>query len=505
MATFSDKTGDSQQGHEPIVSPSPTLAPSLRHSTDFTHGRPLSKGVENSTILIDWDSNDPENPMNWTIGYRRPVGALIGLSAFCVAFSSSAYAAAIPGVMREFGPNLDVALLGLSLFVLGFGLGPLIWGPLSELYGRRTIFIVSFVPYTLFHLGAALSQNTTTLLIMRLLGGCFGSSVFSVPGGSLSDMFTAEERGPLALLVLAVSPLLGPVCGPLVGGFIAQSGISWRWNFWVMLMFSGCHSVLLRRRAAKLQRESNSHVQYSTKYDTNESQSPSEVLKSTLSRPFLLLTQEPIVLVLSLYTALIYGILYGLFASFPIVFQRHRHFTPGQSGLAFLGIGVGIVIAVLIAPFQNKRYIRAVQKGGGYAPPEQRLLGACFAAVLLPVSLIWFAWTTYPSVHWIVPILSGIPFGVGSILGFTSVVAYMVDSYPLYAASCLAANGIMRSTVAFAFPLFIPHLFDKVGDQWGSMFCGFLALACVPIPFVLIKYGPAIRAKSRLTQSSLVA
>jgi hypothetical protein len=105
-----------------------------------------------------------------------------------------------------------------------------------------------------------------------------------------------------------------------------------------------------------------------------------------------LLTCEPIVLVLSLYTALIYGILYGLFASFPIVFQRHRHFKPGESGLAFLGIGVGIVIAILIAPFQNKRYIRAVQKGGGYAPPEQRLIGACFAAILLPVSLIWFAW-----------------------------------------------------------------------------------------------------------------
>jgi hypothetical protein len=105
-----------------------------------------------------------------------------------------------------------------------------------------------------------------------------------------------------------------------------------------------------------------------------------------------MLTREPIVLILSLYTALVYGILYGLFAAFPIVFQRHKGFTSGESGLAFLGIGTGIVIAVIIAPFENKRYLRVVQKGGGYAPPEQRLVGGCVAAFLMPISLIWFSW-----------------------------------------------------------------------------------------------------------------
>ncbi|KAG8719042.1 hypothetical protein FRC08_003787 [Ceratobasidium sp. 394] len=483
MATLAEKLY-AQSGHEPLTSPSPTLAPSLRHSTE-AHPYPQHKGTKD-TIIVDWEPDDPENPMNWKTGFRQCIGGLVGLSAFCVAFSSSAYAAAVPGIMKEFDSNLDVALLGLSLF----------------LYGRRTVFIVSFFPYTLFHLGAGLSKNITTLLLMRLLGGCFGSSVFSVPAGSLADVFTKEERGPLALLVLAVSPLFGPVCGPLVGGFIAQSNVSWHWNFWVMLIFSGvvfvlyvafvpetCHMVLLRRRAAKLQSESSSGVIYITKYDTAEHKSLLEVLQTTLVRPLAMLVYEPIVLVLSLYTALVYGILYGFFAAFPIVFQRHRHFTAGETGLAFIGIGVGIFIAVVIAPFENRRYLRAVQKAGGHAPPEQRLIGGCVAAILLPISLIWFSWTTYPSVHWIVPILAGVPFGIGAILGFTSVVAYMVDSYPLYAASCLAANGILRSTVAFAFPLFIPHLFDKAGDQWGSMFCAFLALACVPIPFILFVGG----------------
>ncbi|KEP48363.1 putative MFS multidrug transporter [Rhizoctonia solani 123E] len=509
MATSPDKL-DSRHGQDTMTSPSATITPSIRYSSDLPKE---DKDQEGRVTVVDWLPDDPENPMNWKISYRRFISLMIGLSCFCVAFSSSCYAAAVPGVIRAFGPKLDVALLGLSLFVLGFGLGPLVWGPLSELYGRRFTFFVSFIPYTLFHLGAGLSKNIETLLIMRLLGGCFGSSVFSVPGGSLADMFTREERGPLALIVLAVSPLLGPVCGPIVGGFIAQSDVSWRWNFWVMLIFSGvvlvlytlfvpetCHSVLLKRRVAKL-RASNPNTQYMTKYEGMQSQSPIETLRLALSRPILLLTHEPIVLVLSFYTALIYGTLYGMFAAYPIVFVQHRHFTYGQNGLAFLGIGIGIFISVVLAGVENRRYLRAVQKHGGHAPPEERLVSSFYSAILFPISLIWFAWTTYPSVHWIVPILSGIPFGLASVIGFTAVVSYMVDSYPLYAASCLAANGIMRSIVAFAFPLFIPHLFERAGDQWGSMFCAFLALVCVPIPFILYKYGPAIRAKSKLTES----
>ncbi|CAE6432145.1 unnamed protein product [Rhizoctonia solani] len=508
MATSPDKF-DSRPGQDTMASPSATITPSIRYSSDLPKEY---QGKEGRVVVVDWLPDDPENPMNWKISYRRFISLMIGLSCFCVAFSSSCYTAAVPGVIRTFGPKLDVALLGLSLFVLGFGLGPLVWGPLSELYGRRFTFFVSFIPYTLFHLGAGLAKNIETLLIMRLLGGCFGSSVFSVPGGSLADMFTREERGPLALMVLAVSPLLGPVCGPIVGGFIAQSDVSWRWNFWVMLIFSGvvlvlytvfvpetCHSVLLKRRVTKL-RATNTNTQYMTKYEGTQSQSPIETLRLALSRPILLLTHEPIVLVLSFYTALIYGTLYGMFAAYPIVFVQHRHFTYGQNGLAFLGIGIGIFVSVVLAGVENRRYLRAVQKHGGHAPPEERLVSSFYSAILFPISLIWFAWTTYPSVHWIVPILSGIPFGLASVIGFTAIVAYMVDAYPLYAASCLAANGIMRSVVAFAFPLFIPHLFEKAGDQWGSMFCAFLALACVPIPFILYKYGPAIRARSKLTE-----
>lgn len=103
-----------------------------------------------------------------------------------------------------------------------------------------------------------------------------------------------------------------------------------------------------------------------------------------------ILIHEPIVLILSIYIALIYGTLYGLFAAFPIVFGAHRHWTPGESGLAFLGVGLGVCISIMFAPMFNRRYMKAAQNG--HAQPEERLVMCCVGAVLLPVSLIWFAW-----------------------------------------------------------------------------------------------------------------
>ncbi|KAG8758494.1 hypothetical protein FRC12_009998 [Ceratobasidium sp. 428] len=254
--------------------------------------------------------------------------------------------------------------------------------------------------------------------------------------------------------------------------------------------------VLLRRRAETLQKDSKGHLHYVSKFDIHGKKKPSTTLGIALSRPFSILVHEPIVLILTIYIALIYGVLYGLFAAFPIVFGTHRGWSPGKSGLAFLGVGLGICISIGLSPAFNRRYIRLAQQGN--VQPEERLVMCCVGAILLPISLIWFSWTTYPSVHWIVPILAGIPFGTGIIFTFTSVVAYLVDIYTLYAASCLAANSVVRSVVAFAFPLFVPRLFERVGDQWGSMVFGFLAVFCLPMPFLIYKYGPLIRSKSKL-------
>ncbi|QRV75562.1 major facilitator superfamily transporter [Ceratobasidium sp. AG-Ba] len=476
-------------------------------------GQYPGSGTGEDPYIVDWVPEDTENPYNWPGFKRWTITGIVAVTTLCVSFASSSYSGGIQYMMDDLHMGQYVAILGISLYVVGFGLGPLLWGPLSEMYGRRLIFFVSFLPFVFFHIGGALAHNVETLLITRFLAGSFGSSPLTNAGGTIADMFNARERG-LANALFAMAPFAGPVLGPIIGGYVSESSAGWRWNFWVMFIFSAVMfvltvlfvpetfaPVLLRRRARNLHAESEGKVNYISKFEKGNKKTFGEIMKINLSRPFVLLFKEPIVLLFSIYAALIYGTLYGLFAAFPVVFQSGRHFTPGEGGLAFLGIGLGIVIATCLTPISNKFYYRAIEKGNGVAPPEARLVMCCVGAVLLPVSMTWFAWTTYPSIHYMVPIIAGIPFGAGLMFVFTSIISYLIDSYTLYAASVLAANAVLRSVMGAAFPLFTPKMYASLGDQWACMVFAFLALACTPIPFLFYRYGPAIRARSKFSVS----
>ncbi|KAG6853696.1 hypothetical protein C0991_002231 [Blastosporella zonata] len=255
--------------------------------------------------------------------------------------------------------------------------------------------------------------------------------------------------------------------------------------------------VLLRRRAKKLTAASNGMVQYVSIHDLHRSRSFLQIMRVNLSRPFVFIVTEPIVLLLALYISVMYGTLYALFSAFPIVFQHHRGFTPGQGGLAFLGVGFGITIGVATQSYQDKLYRRAMDRSPtGKAPPEARLHTAILGGILIPIGLFMFAWTTSPSIHWIVPILAGIPFGAGVAQILQSLTTYLMDTYPLYFASSIAATIVLRSCCGAAFPLFSPAMFAALGDQWAMSVFGFLALACTPIPILFFKYGSWIRSKS---------
>jgi len=207
--------------------------------------------------------------------------------------------------------------------------------------------------------------------------------------------------------------------------------------------------------------------------------------------------KEPIVIASALYVSLTYALMYAFLAAFPIIFQDHRGFSPGESGLAFLGTAVGVLLGLCLIPIQNRHYWKAMDSSeNGRAPPEARLYTTMLAGVLLPVGLFWLAWTCQPEVHWIVPILSGIPFGCATsqiLQGFNQ---YLMDAYTIHCASAIAALVVLRSIFAAVFPLFSPALFRALGDQWSVSVFGFLALVCMPLPALFFRYGRWIRSKS---------
>jgi len=504
------------------------------------------EGTEESPYVVDFLPQDPRNPKAFSGVQKWSITILMAFATLAVAFASSAYTGGAKQVISDLNTNEEVFTLGISLFVLGFAVGPLLWAPLSELYGRQILFFITYAAFTAFNAGAAGATNIETLLVLRFFAGAFGSSSLTNAGGVIADMFTATERG-LAISVFAAAPFLGPVIGPIVGGFVGET-IGWRWVEGIMAIFTGslwiiCSllvpetyaPVLLRRRAAALSKKAskmrrggcidddnnnnNNNVErqqeatavkvvYRSKFDIDRGGKPSvlRAFRTALSRPLLLLFLEPIVLLLSIYIAIIYGTLYMMFAAFPIVFQVDRGWSEGIGGLAFIGMAVGILSAVIYTLFDDIRYRRTEkahrEKGEPGAPPEARLPPCMVGAVFIPAGLFWFAWTNYPSIFWLVCIIATVPFGFGLVLVFLSVQNYLIDAYTIYAASVLAANTVLRSLCGMAFPLFTTYMYNGLGIHWASSVPAFLALACVPFPFLFWKLGPRIRAKCKYSREA---
>ncbi|KAM0748343.1 MFS general substrate transporter [Meredithblackwellia eburnea MCA 4105] len=474
---------------------------------DIAQGKQYrGEGTEEKPFIVNWLDNDPEDPQNYEMWYKWVVTMCVAVATLAVALASSAYSGAVASIIRTFHVSSELTIAGISLFLVGFVLGPLIWAPASESFGRRPVFILTYSLFTVFNAACAGANSMTSLLVFRFLAGAFGSSPLTCAGGTLADMFNAKQRG-LAMGVFAACPFLGPALGPICGGFLGEAA-GFRWVHGFLAIFSGLLTIigtlvlpetyapaLLRDRAARLSKVTG--LVYRAPQDARQALDIVALFRKSLTMPWKFLFTEVPVIIISIYVAIVYGCLYMLFSAFPIVFQKGRGWSTGIGGLSFLGVLVGMMLSVTYIIFWgNPSYERQAEAAGGRAPPEARLppgiAGGCFAVI----GLAWFTASCGPKVHWIVPILAGVPFGAGMVLVMLSFLNYLVDTYSVYAASVLAANSILRSAFGAAFPLFTGSMYNKLGVHWASAIPTFLLAACRN--FLFYTQGSKIRARSKL-------
>jgi MFS family permease len=410
-------------------------------------------------------------------------------------------------VQSHFNVSLTAAILPLTVYVLGLGFGPIISAPLSETFGRRAVYLITFPPSLLFTLGAGFSQNFGTLIVLRFLAGLSGSGCLAVGAGTNSDLFAPISRAAASAFFI-LAPFLGPALGPPVGGFAAQAN-GWRWTQWPIL-FIGLFSYLITIPSSETYKKIILQKR-AKKFNIPPPPNPLPpglarikfILLVTVLRPVNMLLTEPIVAFLSIYTAFNFSVLFGFFDAFPFVFEGVYHFNTGESGLSFLGIGIGVIISTGIFILMDRLIYRKKtmerRKSGDMTqlPPEERLYPAMLGSMLLPISLFWFAWTARSDIHWISPIIATIPFGIGNMLVFCSTVLYLIDTYgPLLGASAAAANGVLRYLLGAVFPLFTVQMYRALGIGWATSLFGFVTVALMPIPWVLYRFGSKIRARS---------
>ncbi|KAK5136535.1 hypothetical protein LTR08_002879 [Meristemomyces frigidus] len=455
--------------------------------------------------LVTFKPNDPENPKNWSKAYKWWCTAIVALTCFSVAFNSAVITADLPGVSAEFHVSEEVSLLTITLFVVGFGIGPMVFAPLSEVVGRRPIYASTLLIAVVFIIPCAVAKNIGTLLVCRFIDGIAFSAPMTLVGGTLSDLWRSEERG-VPMAAFSAAPFIGPALGPLIGGFLSDA-LGWRWLYWIQLILAGfCYCLItftvpetyavkiLATRAKKLRKELDDD-KYVTELDLDE-RPLSERLRVFLVRPFQLLFQEPIVLCLSIYMSVLYSLLYMFFVAFPIVYQGGKGYTAGITGLMFIPLAIGVLMSAACAPFINKHYLALSAKHNGNPPAEARLIPMMVSCWFIPAGLFIFAWTSYPRLSWAGPALGGWPVGFGFIFLYNSANNYIVDSYQHQAASALAAKTFLRSLCGAGVVLFTAQMYHTLGYQWASSLLAFISLACCAIPFVFYFKGAEIRKRS---------
>jgi MFS family permease len=371
-----------------------------------------------------------------------------------------------------------------------------------------------------------------------------GSSVFStMVGGVVSDLYHAHDRNtPMALF--SGGALFGTGLGPLVSGFIAQN-TNWRWVFWVQVITCGIligavtlffsetrGSILLSRKACALnkwyeelenagyigfdmpvspgsERTESQRIRWKVKTD-EERESISKMIGISVYRPFHLLITEPVVFFFSLWVAFAWAVLYLTFGSIPLVFGRSHGFNIQESGAVFAAMIVGAILSTVLSIYQDRllaHYLASTSKNTEnqsrirraivLSSPEGRLYFACIESAFLPLGLFWFGWTQFSSIPWIVPTMAITCATMGIYSIYLATFNYLADTYHRYASSALAAQSFCRNILGGVFPLVTVQMFNGLTFQGAASLLGGLAALLTAVPWVLVFYGPKIRARSK--------
>lgn len=442
-ATAMSRIETQRTQHSATVGAGVTSRKTTKPLPAFGAGKPYPPPLpEREEYVVEFDGeDDPMHAQNWPMARKLTVAVMLGYMTFIAAFGSSIFSAATVEVAEVFHVSPEVGILGLSLYVLGFATGPIIWAPFSELQGRRLPLVLGSFGFMIFQFAVATGKDLQTVLISRFWGGFFGACPLTVVAAVFSDMFDNRTRG-LAITVFAIMVFTGPMLAPFIGGFITMNHhLGWRWTEYITGIMASVAFILnvfflketyppmiLVEKAAELRRRTKNWGIHAKQEEIEVDFR--ELIEKNFSRPLRMLVSEPIVLLLSIYMAFIYGLLYLFLIAYQLVFQRVHHMNPGVGGLPYFGIIVGEFFAGVVIVIRQPGYQKKLAANRGFPIPEWRCPEIIAGGISFAAGLFWFGWTGYKeSIHWAVPTVSGLLLGFGIMSIFLQSLNYLVDAY----------------------------------------------------------------------------
>jgi len=362
-----------------------------------------------------------------------------------------------------------------------------------------------------FYLGCGAAPSMGSFIAFRFLSGLFGVPPLSLAGGSVGDMFAIKDRAS-AMSLCTLGPFLGSSLSPIVGSFVVQA-LGYRWLFIITAgldLILAFVSILFMDESyapiVRIKRDAASKIPEKVKNARRHHGSDVQVnrwkfLCISLSRPIILLTRSLICFSMGLYMALVYSTFYLMVTTFDELFTNTYGFGVGISGLPYLGLCAGFILASVLGPLiMRKIYAHCQAKNNGIGTPEMRIPALILASLFIPIGLLWYGWSAQAKLHWIMPIIGTGIFGFGLMTSFLPITVYLLDSFT-YVASAMSALSVFRNLLGFVLSLYGNQMYDAMGLGGGnSLLAGLAIVIGIPFPVWLWYKGEEIRSRNPLNR-----
>jgi multidrug resistance protein len=377
-------------------------------------GSPNDASPEDLFLVTFNTPTDIENPRDWASRKKWTITSVLSLTGFNRIMVSTIMAPALSTISRDLHMSDVEAVMALSSYVLATAFGPLLMGPLSEIYGRKPIMHASNVWFLVWNIACGFARNGGEIIAARLLAGLGASAIYALQGGVLGDVWEAERRGKVLGIYMFI-PLLGAAVGPIVGGFITEF-TTWRWMFWstsilqavmvctCLMLFHETHAPTILQKRARSLRQTTSDSRYHTEWDSLDlGRSPSWILQRSLSRPIRMLLFHPIVQIQACLSGFIYGLLYLVLSTFADLWTTKYHESNSISGLHYMSICLGEMLGALFGgSLLDISYRKMTRRASGEASPEHRIPSMLPGALVTPIGLLIYGWAAQKQIQWIV-------------------------------------------------------------------------------------------------------
>lgn len=492
---------------EPGPDPEGALASLMRKSTVLIPPFAFTQYMRDKRFRVEDFQNGAHDPKTW--GYKKKLAhtILYGLTTLVSQYNSAVMGPIMGDIQTHFNTGFKAAVLTTSLYIIGIAFGPILFAPMSEVFGRKYSTLFPFLFAGILSLAAAYSSSFPIILLFRFMAGIFSAAPIVIGGGMLSDIWEAAVRGDY-LAIYSNFVTLGPCLSPIISSAIMQYDDQTDWRtvmafsavlYFIMFsinMFALSESyklVLLQKEAQNMRARTGNRL-YHTLADL-QPLTASTFVNKHVRRPMKMMF-TPIIAAVAGYAAFVFGVFYLVATSVTQTFSQYRHYTGIQAGAPMLAMYCGAAfVGIPINIAFGKRYQRLFELNFNRALPEERLYPLLFFAGLMPLGVWLFGFTIALDCHWIIPCAGLAMMGGGFFIIFQGCLNYLVDAFPKYAASAIAVNTCLRSLMAGFFPLFSKELFHASGIEMGCLFIGLAAMLFMPIPFVLYAIGRKTRQK----------